>query len=265
MFFILASGTGEAFVPQTPHLLYLVLQKIKQPVGIEVYQTKKNINYKDTAKGYDELEEKLIYSYPNRLRSQIISDTMINFSVESDFEFVKVADGGIVSHNKSLVDQYTDILLYRDHESLLNQLVMAGIDTTKVSFQRYSDTICYVIGRPLEKGKPFAGLWIEKDTFFPIKYVVEKDGGLAEFFYNNWHRVSKTWYPMQISIFLNNKLFAMVDVKNLDLRSEFLPSLFDIKQIKRQYPKNDSDSFDESFQQVDELDKPIKEFKKIYE
>ena len=265
LFFILTSGTGEAFVPQTPHLLHLVIKKIKKPVGIQAFQTKKILNYKDMEKGFVPLEEKLIYSFPNRLRSQIISDIKTSFSVESDFGFIKVMEGVTVSRNKSAVDLYTDILLYRDHETLLNQLVLAGVDTTKVSFQRYNDTICYVIGRSLEKGKPFAGLWIEKDTFLPIKYVVEKSGWLVEFFYSKWQRVSKTWYPMQVSIFLDNQLFAMVNVKSFDLQSGFSPSLFDIEHIERLYPINDPDSLDENFKQVDELDKRIEDFKKLYE
>ena len=265
LFFILLPGVGEAFIPQTPHLLHLVIKKIKQPVGIEAYQTKKILNYEDTQKGYVELEEKLIYLYPNRFRFETLSDTMTSFSVESDLRFVKVMDRVIVSHDKPLVDLYTDILLYRDYESLLNQLDLAGIDTTKVSFQRYNDTICYVIGQPLEKGKPFAGLWIEKDTFLPIKYVVEKNGWLVEFFYSNWQKTSKTWYPMQISIFLDNQLFAMVDVKSIDLKSGFSSSLFDIDHIERLYPINDPGSLDENSKQVDELDKHIEDFKKLYE
>ncbi|MBU8912201.1 MAG: hypothetical protein KOO65_13105 [Desulfobacterales bacterium] len=237
LFFILASGTGEAFVPQTAHLLHLVAGKIKQPAGIEAFQTQKVLNYEDAGKDFVEVEEKLYFSYPNRFRFEILSDTMTGFSVESDFKFVKVMDGVIVSHDKPLVELYTDILLYRDHENLLNQLTLSGIDTTKVSFQRYNDKICYVVGRSLEKGKPFAGLWIEKDTFLPIKYVVEKNDCMAEFFYNNWQRISKTWYPMQVSIFLDNQLFAMVHVKNINLKSGFSPSLFDIKRIERSYPE----------------------------
>jgi len=265
VFFVLASGTGEAFVPQTLHLLHLVIEKIKQPVGIEAFQTKKVINYEDSETGFFELDEKLIYLYPGRFRSQIVLNPTINFNVESELGFIKVTDGAVVSHNKSLVDLYTDILLYRDHDSLFNQLMLVGIDITKVSFQRYNDTICYVIGRPLEKGKPFAGLWIEKDTFFPFKYVVEKNGRMVEFFYGNWQRISKTWYPMRVSIFLDDRLFAMVDVKSFVLKTGFSPVLFDIEHIKQLYPDNDPDFFDENLQQVDKLYKSIENLNKSYE
>ncbi len=265
LFFILMPGMGEAFVPQAPHLLHLVVEKIKQPVGIEAFQTKKILNYQDKQEGYVELKEKLIHLYPNRLRAEIISDTITSFSVESDFRFVKVKDGVIVSHDKPLVDLYTDILFYRDYESLLNQIIAAGIDTDKVTFKRYNDTICYVIGQSLAKGKSFASLWIEKDTVFPIRYVVEKNDLKVEFLYQNWQRFSKTWYPMQVSIFLDNQLFAMVEVKSLDLKSGFSASLFDIEHIERLYPRNDPGSLDENSKQVDELDKRLEDFKKLYE
>lgn len=265
MFLFLSPGTGEAFIPQAPHLLHLMIAKIKQPVGIEAFQTKKILNYEETGESFVTADEKLIYLYPNRFRSETISDTMISFSVESDFEFVRVMDGIIVSRKKALVDLYTDILLYRDHESLLNHLVVAGIDTTKVSLQRYNDTICYVIGRSLVQGESYPGLWIEKDTFLPVKYVAEENGILVEFFYENWQRVSKTLYPMLVNIFRGNQLFAVVHVKKFNLKSGFSPFLFDVEHILQLYPENNTDSFDENSRQVDELDKSMEKFKKLYE
>ncbi len=238
----LFSGTGHAFVPDAPHLLYLVINKIKQPVGIEASQTRKLLNYQDPGQAYFEFEEKLIYSYPNQLRSQIISESMASFSVESDFEFIKVTEGIITSHDKSMLDLYSDILLYRDHETLLNQLSLSGIDTTKVSFQRYNDTICYVIGtfpvQTREKNIEFPGLWIEKNTFLPLRYLVEKNGKKVEFFYKNWQKASKTFYPMQVHIFLDNRLVSMINVNNIHLRSGFLPVLFDIDNIVNIYPED---------------------------
>ncbi len=242
LFTLLFAGTSQAFIPGAPHLLYLVINKIKQPVGIEARQTRTILNYQESGPAYIELKEKLLFSYPNKLRIQILTQDLTSFSVESEFGFVKISDGILVSSDKSLIDLYSDILLYRDHETLLTQLDIWGIDTTKVSFQRYNDTICYVIGGPQEDNHvdnfDFPGLWIEKDTFLPIKYVVEKNGKRVEFFYKNWQKISKTMYPMQIHIFLDNRLFAMIDINNIHLRSGFLPVLFDIDNIVSSYPEN---------------------------
>ncbi len=287
--FLLMAVTGEAFVPQTPHLLHLVIEKIRQPVGFEILQIQKIFNYQDiepdliksptevsnqvltqgsisdSNQGSMEIAEKLFFLHPNRFRIEKVLPDRTSFSVTSGLDFLRVVDGVTMSRDKSLVDLYTDVILYRDHESLEHQLVLAGIDTTAVSFQRYNDRICYVIGRPGEKNAPFPGLWIEKSDFLPLKYVVEKNGRWVEFFYTHWQKISKTWYPMQVSIFLDNQLFAMVDVNHMELESGFSLSLFDIEEIRRLYPEPKSDPFDENTRQVEELDRRLEDFKKLYE
>jgi len=263
LFFLLLQGTGQAFIPETPHLLYLVIHKIKQPAGIEVLQTKKLLNYQDSGPALIETEEKLIYSYPNKLRIESFSQHPASFSVESDFKFVKISDGALFSIEKSLTDLYSDILLYRDYETLLNQLELSGVNTAKVSLKRYNDSICYVIGCPTktnqeadqENNLDFSGLWIEKNTLLPVKYVLIKNSKKVEFFYKNWQKVSKTFYPMQIHIFLDNRLFAMISVEDFHLKSDFIPILFDINYIVNLYPKktniNEKDLHEESIIETD--------------
>ncbi len=256
---ILIPGTGEGFVPQAPHLLHLVIEKIRKPVGIEAYQTKKVLNYEDVTKGFNTIEEKLIYVFPGRLRSQMISDIATGFSIETESGFIKVMGERIIATAKSSIDLYTDILLYRDHESMLAQLDHAGIDTQNVSFHRYNNKICYVIGTP------DAGLWIEKDSFFPIKYVIQKSGWKVEFFYDDWRKVSRTWYPMAGSIFLDDQLVATINVKYFELKAQVSGSMFDLDHVKSIYPENKLDVADPDESQVDELDRSIEDFKKLYE
>ncbi|MFH2058350.1 MAG: hypothetical protein ABIJ59_05575 [Pseudomonadota bacterium] len=266
LFLTLQPATGRAFVPQTPHLLQLVVQKIKHPAGIQTFQKKTIVDRKSPEEKGILFQEELIYKYPDQLRSEAKSETMTSLSVESEYKFIKVINGEIVSRDKSPIDLYTDILLYRNHESLLGQMVLAGIDVTKVGFKRYKDTICYVIGQPGEKGQPFAGLWIEKDTFFPVKYAVKKNDWIVEYLYLNWQKISRTWYPMQIDILLDNQLFATIEVNNIALESDFSPSIFDISHIEQLYPeKQGPHDFNQGSKKHDELDKRIEEFKKLYE
>lgn len=266
---ILVPGTGRAFVPQTPHLLYLMIQKIKQPVGIQAFQTKTIVDA-DASEEQDavpvRLDEMLIYQYPNRLRAELSSPVTTSFSVESGFDFIKVVNGEAVSREKSAMDLYTDVLLYRNHESLLGQLSQAGVDVSMVTFQRFEGTICYVIGKPLGKDTPFSGLWIEKETLFPVKYTLEKDDWIVDCVYGNWQKVSKTWYPLQTRIFLDNQLYATIDVNDISLKAGNSPKLFDIGHIVQRFPqKKEPERFDPGSGEMDELDKRIEEFKKLYE
>lgn len=263
---LLLCRAGEAFVPKTPHLLYMVIQKIKQPVGIEAYQTRKIVNYTETVEPYVEFEEKLIYAFPGRFRSEMMSQNISSFSIEAMEQFVKVVDGMVVSRDKSLLEFYVDILLYRNYETLTQRLGAAGVDTHRVGMERYKDTICYVIGESEQKGQPFSGLWIEKDTFLPMKYVIINKGWAVEFLYDRWQKFSKTWYPMQTAIFLDDRLHAMVNVKSVALKLVKSDALFDIEYVIRAYPaKESAEPVEEQSRQVDELENSINDFEKLFE
>ncbi len=298
VFFILPPGIGEAFVPQTPHLLHLMIQKIRRPAGLVVHQTRNlmdvsraavsevktpgtsidpnldpilDTNVEIKALGTQlvgansiALDEKLVYVFPGKFRSDILSGTMPRFYVESDSRFIKVA-GGVVSQEKSPVDFYSDPLLYRDYESLAQQLILAGVNTDQVTFQRFDNKICYFIGQPPLSQKEPVGLWIEKERLFPVRYVIEKNGWTVAFHYGKWQRVSKTWYPLQTTIFVDNQLFATIDVHQLELSSGSAPALFDVNYIQGKYPARDGFRGEGASPPIDELDKQIENFKKLYE
>lgn len=264
---ILKPIAGVAFVPQTPHLLHLIVQKIKQPVGIETVQIKTLLKC-DSPDEKEELwlDERLFYKFPHQLRTETTTPDGVDFTIESEFRFLKVAGGQTVSRTKSPIDLYTDVLLYRDHESLLGQLALAGIDVTAVSFQRYEGTICYVVGQPKPEGEPYSALWVEKETFFPMRYVVEKDDWLVECVYSNWQKISKTWYPLEVSILLDNEVFATITVSDVRLKSGLSPALFDIAQTERIYPeKHELELTDPDAGDMEALKKRIEALKKIYE
>jgi outer membrane lipoprotein-sorting protein len=286
-FCILLPGKGEAFVPQTPHLLHMMIQTIKLPSGMQVHQTRNITGVSGRKTGPDAetgsepvtepgsepetktipVDEKLVYLFPGKFRSDIMSGTVSQFYVESDSQFVKVADGEIVSTLKSPVDFYTDPLLYRDHESLFDQLTLAGVDTQKVTFQRLDKKICYFIGQPPFDKKESPGLWIDKETLFPVRYVIEKNGWKVVFQYGNWHRVSRTWYPLETTIWVDDQVFAKINVTQVELASGFPAALFDVNQIQGQYPARKRLQEKEAAvpDGFDELDRQMENFRKLYE
>ena len=157
-----APVAGEAFVPESPYLLYLVAKKIKRPVGLEVYQSLKRLDYTDASNGYIPEDERLVYAFPKGLRIEKVGSENADFSVETSDEFIRVLENRVVSRSKQIADHYTDMMLYRDPETLLGQLALSGIDIEAVQLTRFRDTFCYLVGS-LEG----SGLWVEKDTFFP--------------------------------------------------------------------------------------------------
>ncbi|MCG8634078.1 MAG: hypothetical protein MI863_09640 [Desulfobacterales bacterium] len=296
---ILTAGSrGEAFVPQTPHLLHLVVSKIKTPVGMVVYQTRHiagTVNLipedeggvsqerersedsgQDASENTDtersmappavqSVEETLIYAFPDNLRSDIVTDAGARFYALSGSGFVKVDDEMIAATEKRPVDSYTDPLLYRDYGIMTEALVRAGVNTDKVTFQRLEGRICYLIGQPSVDQNLMPGLWIDKESFFPVRYLIRNKDRVVDIRYSNWQRVSRTWYPMETRILVNGHLFTDIVVNRFELKSGFSPALFDVDKILGQYPfrKGRPDHGNED--RIDDLDGDIEDFSKLYD
>ena len=290
-----AGSRGEAFVPQTPHLLHLVISKIKTPVGMVVYQTRHitesvqgplvpsdgeidlSIDQSQTENsgepGPSSLDqpaaqpvwETLTYSFPTSLRSDIMTDTGLRFYALSESGFVKV-DGGMVSAmEKPAVDYYTDPLLHRDYEIMAQALVLAGVNTEKVTFQRLDGQICYFIGQPPVDQAQMPGLWIDKESFFPVRYLIRKKKRVVDIRYGNWQRVSRTWYPMETRILVDGDLFVDIVVNRFELKSGFSPALFDVDKILSQYPVQGGAPDHGNENRIENLDGDIEDFSKLYD
>lgn len=255
----------EAFIPQGPHLIELMTQKIKQPSGMVVLQTRKIINHDNQDQGVTQVEEKLVYSFPGRFRSDITMGPHESICVESNGRFLRIQDGVTVSYEKGLSDRYVDIPLYRDREELIQYLETAGMNIDAVSMQRYNDAVVFVLGMSSGEKEVPTSLWIDQDTFFPLKYILNQDGNRVEIFYENWERVSKTWYPMQISIFLNQQLISLIQASEFKLESGFSDILFDIDGLVDLYPPSVVTEPGDDSDKIEALEEDIEAFKKLYE
>jgi len=281
-FFLTAAGSrGEAFVPQTPHLLYLMVRNIKEPAGLTVHQIRRvpnqvsgpaEENQRDEKKqtapvAGGSLEETLMYLFPGKLRGEVDGTAAAGFYVVSGDAAVRVDGGRVVSREISPFDSYTDILLYRDYERLPLKLQASGVDTEKVTFQRLDDRICYFIGQPPKDRKENPGLWIDKKRFFPVRYLLQKGQWRVDVRYDDWQRISRTWYPMVVRILVNGRVFAMISVDSVELAAGFSPDLFDVDRILGKFPKADdaAPSGDGHKARIKALDKELEEFNKLYD
>ncbi|MCG8614592.1 MAG: outer membrane lipoprotein-sorting protein, partial [Desulfobacterales bacterium] len=259
------SPRGEAFVPQTPHLLHLVVQKIKTPTGMVVYQTRQIA----TDEGLDASEpvtERLTYAFPSGLRADISSENSTAFTLQSGHRFVRVENGRVAATVRPIADFYTDPMLLRDYAMMAAQLAAVGIDTEKVTFQRLDGGICFFVGQPAGDREPDSGFWVDKDTFFPVRYKVSKSGRTVDVRYRNWQRVSRTWYPMDISIQVNGQPFADIRVSRFELKPGFSADRFDVAEVLSTYPVQDGVTDDKGVRgQIDGLDKEIDDFSKLFD
>ncbi len=260
-----------AFVPKGKHIIQLSVDTIVEPTGIKVKQKRKI--YLDPEDQMEkkisvlEINETLWLSYPGKLRSEGESGNHNMICVESRGQFIKIIDEFLESKEKPLTDFYTDILLYRKAGSLEKELILSGVDVNQSSLKRYKGMIYFVVGVPASADNLTSSFWVEKDTLFPGRYTIFQNGLFVDILYKDWQKVSRTWYPMKIMIFLDNKLVSEIFVDKFKLTSHFKKNFFNIKRLIDIYPEssNYQKEFGSEHSESDVLEKSIIEFKKLYE
>ena len=268
---------GYAFILTGSEIINLAVEKIVEPVGITLSQKRKvyhgqkvSENIEETGKtelSFIEMTEKLWFSFPGKFRSEAVTSSHDMICVESRGRFVKIIDEFIESQEKSLIDLYTDIHLFRQPESLTKRLKASGVNTKLSSLKRHDGTIYFVVGVPPAQDQPSSSLWVQKDSYFPERYTINKDGLFVDIFYKDWKKVSRTWYPMKITIFLDGILFSEAIAEKFELEADFEKNLFNVKRLIGIFPESGNYENKSGLlgDESSELEKSITEFKKLYE
>jgi hypothetical protein len=90
----------------------------------------------------------------------------------------------------------------------------------EVHFRRLDGKIAWAIENRHLEGSP--RFWIEKDSFLPLKFSKSND---LEIRYQNYREISGFLYPRKISILREGKLAFIVEVDEINVNLEKLPSL----------------------------------------
>ncbi len=276
---VLSAFPAQAFMPNCNQLLYMMEKAMGHgSMGLLVQQTKviPDLKDSDTYQDIDQYSfmEKLTMFPPGNVRTDILSGPNSGYSIESDLKYIKVANDIIISESKSLEDHYTDILLCQSQKNLKTMLTLTGMNTAMVGYDRCSGKICYVIGNP-DRQLMSSALWIDHETFLPIRYRLCLNNQIIDFSYENWEKTSRIWYPMHITMHMDERIITIIEADHVSpIKKTDQPnsSLFDIKGIMQTLPKNiNTSSPDASILQpkrtdpIKELDKDIENFGKMYE
>lgn len=216
-----------------------------------------------------QLEESIRYLFSQAFRSDITSDKNQRIYVYNAGQTLTVIDGRIARFTESRFDLYKDLLLYRSRETLSERLVNLGIDVTISSLGKFEDRIALVVGAEFPDDT-VAQVWIDKETFQPLRMIIpaslDNPTGLLEIRYNNWQKIGKTWYPMQIEFIEDGMTVRAVEVNNYQINPRFSEDIFDIALLMSEFRQSDSMSEGASNNEgLSEVQKTIEDFKKIFE
>jgi len=252
----------SSYVLSGPHVLELMIKKIGKTNRLLVEQAL-ILHDNSTGQHGAAFKEIVRYVFPETFRSDILSETIQHIHLVTRGIVLTVTDGKYALGTETLMDQYKDILLYRSRKMLEHKLTSAGVDVSVSSFGRFQDMIAYVLGAEYPD-QTRSQLWIEKDTFLPIRLLLKRnDADFLEFRYYKWEKMDGITYPMHIECYHNGKLIREMKVTSWAANPQFSEDLFDIKLLQSLYVQEAPD--ERPLEAVDEIQKTIEEFKKLYE
>lgn len=267
--FVYLYPLANAYVLLGPHILDIMRKELGKADRLFVSQ-KLFLFSEDMYEELIELNEKLMYVFPDTFRSDMFTEDAERIHVLSKGRSVTVIDGKITADRETELDRYKDIILCNSRELLEEKLPQFGIDVSISSLGRFQGRLAYVLGAQYPDTS-VPQLWIDKNTFKPFRWIVlgsdaENQADLLEFRYFEWRQVDKIWYPMRIEFYQGDNLVRMIAVDEIKVNANFPPRLFDIQYLKSVYPRatpvlpepGESNG-------LSELQKALDEFKKIVE
>ena len=274
IFFIVAIviclyAPANAYVLPGPYILELMTQNLGKAKSLLVSQTL--VVHDDTLqKSGVELSETLRYVFPEMFRSDTLSEQVHRIHVLSKDKAVTVIDGKVADESDNRYDRYKNILLFKPGKMLQDKLSLLGVDATVSSLGRFQGKPAYVLGAQYPD-ETTAQVWLDKDTFRPFRWIMTtKDGksreNSLEVRYLEWQKVKNTWYPMRIEFFMAGILVREIHVQNIKVNPSFSKKLFDITHLKSLYPQGPpAEQEQENKKDLNEVQKTIEDFKKLYE
>jgi len=265
-FAILAFGHTalNAYVLPGPYLLDQMTQHLGS--GDRLLVTQKLLVYdNDSETGLAEFNETLKFVFPGTFRSDIDSKKIQRIHVLSKDGVITVVDGKISDESDNPYDRYTDLLLFRSNNSLQKQLLDLGVNVQISSLGRFQDKMAYVVGAQYPN-EDTPQVWLDKNTFRPIRWIMtRRPTQRLEVLYRNWQESNHAWYPMHIEFFFNGSLVREIYAQDIKVNPSFPADIFDIQQLKSQYPQQALSEPEKGAKEgMDEVQKTIEEFKKIY-
>jgi hypothetical protein len=263
---ILALGQTalNAYVLPGPYVLDLMTQHLGGGEGLLV--TQKLLVYdSDSKSGLAEFNETLKFVFPGTFRSDIASEKVQRIHVLSKDGVLTVIDGKISAESDSPYDHYTDLILFRSNKSLQKRLLDLGVNVRISSLGRFQGDTAYVLGAQYpDEDSP--QVWLDKNTFRPIRWIMTRQPSQRlEVRYLNWQETNRVWYPMHTEFFLNGTLVRESYVQDIKVNPSFPADIFDIQELKSQYPLEAVSEPEKGAKgEMDEVQKAIEEFKKIY-
>jgi len=228
---------GYLLPPQ--YILEFMLKKQGKNLGLEIIQEVQFFD-EDFPDGKRQINETVYLRKPWKFRVDGKYSDSNQIWVNDGTRFVIITDGFLTEEGKLNHSLLRELFTADSSKKLMTRMAKAGIDSSIISLGRKGENLIYIIGSK-EGDLSIPQLWVMKDTFRPVRLLVnEKINGkdmILDARFEEFGRNGPSWYPGLIEIYYDNVLLAAQRVLKANPRSKLSEKLFDLKEIKKQYPR----------------------------
>ena len=251
---------------QGPHLLKMMAREIGMADRLLVKQTLRLYN-ESFPDGVFQLNETLMYRFPNAFRSEISAESSERLHIVSNGSALTVLDNKVVAQTESEFDWYKDLLLYNSRASLEKRLPSLGVDISVSSLGRFQGKVAYIIGAQYPD-ESVPQVWLDKTTFRPFRWILKSDTGhhqgLFEVRYLEWQKIHDVYYPMHIEFYQSAHIIRDIRVDSIQVDVNVADHLFNIERIRDSYPLNRPVVSNQGEpNELNEVQKSLQEFNRI--
>ncbi len=262
----------SAYVLQGVHVLDLTTRALGRAKTLKLKQ--KIIQFETgPEQGAAVLDETVYLIFPDRFRSDIVSNTLTQTRIVDGKRFITVIDGVKSNLKGNVYDSYRSVLTYGSRTRLLKSLSLLDIDVSKSSLGRFEDTIVFVLGAKYPD-QSRSQVWIEKESFIPMKLLlVEKSvdettaADIVDIVFGHWSKKGKILYPMQIHFYRNGLKEMEIMTEEVQVNPAISMELMSIEHLESTLmePPAEEMADDADREAVTDVQQTIEDFKKKFE
>jgi hypothetical protein len=266
---LVCTGPAFSYILPAEQIVGYMIDNLGCAGSLQV--TQKTVTYDSALEGgMFEVDETLYYNRPDRFRSEASTPAGERVRVAGPEGYISISKGKIISEAESRFDPFKDPLLYQKTGLVLERLEALDVNIEVVSLGRFRDKVAYVIGAEYPD-QSVPQIWIEKETFRPIRYVVRGGdavhGVLEEIEYTDYAPADKDrWYPGRILFYQHGELVQAYVLETLRLNANLPEDMFDIAHLKTMHESVEpGEPAHGAAHEIDEVKKTLRDFRRAFE
>ncbi|MFH1623983.1 MAG: hypothetical protein ABID54_02360 [Pseudomonadota bacterium] len=231
---------ASGYIPSANFLIKMMLAANQAVQNVRVEQIATTFN-EDSGSEDLQVSEVLYLRIPDSYRLDIESRDGKKTIIYKRGELLTTEAGRVTSESPDEMSISKDLFIRRSVDDVIQLLRSRKVDTERMGLGRFDGKIAFIIGAT-ERETESPQLWIEKENFLPLRFIVRAEKKVAvanvEIRYLDYKQVDgKYWYPFTIEFYHDNTLAVRYQAQRVVINTNVPDNLFDIVKIRKESVK----------------------------